>query len=455
MPSRTAEYIDAQKQQADALARAQASGTAAGQTAAIQSTPPGYITGFKTVLTPELKIDIYPGVVEVAGQRVELEEKYTLRPEDETITRLSKAWWYLYIDRSGVIHGDIIPPEFKPEWMAYYHRNQPWRNFGRYFVCDDHLCYYAANWQQASEQTVYVAPSTFGGIASYYCTGVDDQILINAAIKYLHEAYNGGTVNILQGNVYISSSILHIHSNIAISGVGDGTIINVASSGYYIFDSTGTSASHISGISIMELKAIESTSSILSAIYWEYVDNSIIDKVTILNPAGASAGGWGGISLVICSYDKITNNILDGQLNVMAQPLGIAINLCSGIIINNNIIRRLRSSSAWAIQGIRLHDTATVVSNTVSNNSIYDFSSSNAAGYSDGIWCDSDYATITANRIENMKNSNTATLVRAIVILGTSVSVTSNYCYNNGADAGIANTNRNNFYDVGTDTQVG
>ncbi|MFA5376785.1 MAG: right-handed parallel beta-helix repeat-containing protein [Dehalococcoidia bacterium] len=464
MPSRTAEYIDAQKQQADALARAQASGAAAGQTAAIQSTPPGYITGFKTVLTPELKIDIWPGVANVAGQRVELKETYTLRPEDETIARLSKAWWYLYIDRSGVIHGDIIQPEFKPDWMGNYHKNQPWRNIGRYFVCDDHLCYYAASWQQASEQTVYVAPSTFGGIASYYCPGVDDQIIINAAIKYLHEAYDGGVTHLLPGVYYINPNeyIRSSYGNTELVGEGKSTVIKATSGGsrlIYFFSQT-------EGVVAIRNLSLHSDYRLNFAAYIGSCNNARVENISVSGLMTTAiqlyystgtckeniidTNGNSGIEITEYGYWIIDKNDIKVTGNT-SSVYGISYtgnsNSVVGTIISNNRIHDLTPPTGNDGIGIYVADYAY---NTKVCNNVIDTITSDATAY--GIYWYATSASVNCSCDTNVvtNSSDYGIYVESGV---DNVKISDNCCFNNGSDTGIANTNRHNFYDGGTDTQ--
>jgi parallel beta-helix repeat protein len=101
----------------------------------------------------------------------------------------------------------------------------------------------------------------------------------------------------------------------------------------------------------------------------------------------------------------------------------------------------------------------------ISGNTCYGLS-----GTPTGIYCDCLYAIISKNYlvdnstginvvgdyvkvVDNYCKDNTAC---GIYVGGTSqnCSLTSNYCYNNGSDTGIANTNSNNFSDSGTDTQT-
>lgn len=63
--------------------------------------------------------------------------------------------------------------------------------------------------------------------ADYITDGVADDVQINAAITAAHAA-GGGIVTILEGAYAISSSIL-VKSNVILSGVGKGTILNLGS----------------------------------------------------------------------------------------------------------------------------------------------------------------------------------------------------------------------------------
>jgi hypothetical protein len=118
-------------------------------------------------------------------------------------------------------------------------------------------------------------------------------------------------------------------------------------------------------------------------------------------------------------------------------------------IVSNNSISKMRSTGV--LEGIAVASGGAIISNNV----IYDLSSSDVGNTVYGIRVAADNVSIANNRFEQVKNSGVAAQAIGIYIQsGISVKLDSNYCYNNGSDTGIANTNSNNFSDAGTDTQV-
>jgi hypothetical protein len=74
---------------------------------------------------------------------------------------------------------------------------------------------------------VTVAPANYTGQADYYCTGVDDQLIINAAIEYVSEAYGGGKVQMLEGTFNLKHGVkiygVLVTANVTLLGSGNGT----------------------------------------------------------------------------------------------------------------------------------------------------------------------------------------------------------------------------------------
>ena len=288
---------------------------------------------------------------------------------------------------------------------------------------------------------VTVAPNGYTGEADYYCTGVDDQIQINAAIIYLSEAYGGGEVQLLEGNFEIEDSILMNYSNIRLEGVGHSSILRVTSINYYPIYSNST----IANISIGNL-CIDNTYGDQSPIRISNAVGIIIQNIKVINPTieGISIGSS-------CSDSKILNNIITGEnITYTGQMGGIS---CYGTLNNiiGNTIKNIRNTSS--VHCIRCNNSNSIIS----NNNIYDISTSSNISDAIGISIYGDYCEISNNRIEQCKNTGAGVAYGKGIWINTgkiSNKIMSNYCYNNGLDTGIANTNGDNFYDLGTDTQV-
>jgi hypothetical protein len=290
----------------------------------------------------------------------------------------------------------------------------------------------------------------YSGSADYYCTGVDDQVIINAAIQYVSGAYFGGTVYLLEGT-FNTSNTINFASNVVLQGSGSGTIISQlpTGTGYDIL-----SASHLINVSVKTLKIVGSILSTANNIFYTYVTGGIIDNVYILYPTGQAAVR-AGINVQNSDSIFIQNCTIDGNLVDYPGPMGIYMVTNTSIKITNNIIKSLRGSAASTNQVIGIFLAGNTGGITVQNNTIYNLAIANGAVAALGAYLIDNYTIFSNNRIEGTKNSVTAGLAAGVYIVGgTSMSIVANYCYNNGTDTGIANTNGKNFDDLGTDTQI-
>jgi hypothetical protein len=313
---------------------------------------------------------------------------------------------------------------------------------------------------------VTVAAEGYTGKADYYCTGTDDQLIINAAIEFVSSAYGGGTVQLLEGTFKVvpkselsavyKTAIISL-ANVSLIGGGEGTTIemDVSSAGVThnisVIGSFGAIGLPIDGARIENLKIAQyiGTASVAIStigIFNAYSSNFIVSRVTIV-------GGFNyGIEITNASnQSKISNNFINGN-SITTGNYGIAA-YGSDLIVTGNIIKGIRSSTSFVV-GIYAGSTGVLLS----NNTIYDLSTSDGASECIGIWSTTDRASIASNRIESCKNSGTAANAYGFRIHGDKNSISSNYCYNNGSDTGIENTNSKNFSDSdfsgsSTDTQ--
>jgi hypothetical protein len=285
---------------------------------------------------------------------------------------------------------------------------------------------------------VTVAPQGYTGTADYYCTGVDDQILINAAIQYVSSAYGGGTVRLLEGTFNKSGSY-DIISNITLTGSGVGTVNYETGLG----DSVSASGSNCS---LINMKFVNPR-----RIGFDGVAGLMISGCTFYGTFSGSSGSTSLIDIAACSDAIVENNTIDG--NSQSSDLGfgyISLYVSPNTICRGNILKNLATSTEC--QGIWVSNDHCIIT----GNQINSLISSVAASISYGIQVLGDYSEVSGNIIQGVKNTATAANAYGIKIDATAAStkITSNSCFNNGSDAGIANTNGNNFYDAGTDTQV-
>jgi hypothetical protein len=410
------------------------------------SLPPGYISGYYVTLKQDYTVTISAGTAYVAGRAVKMTEEHLLAGSDWVVPRLdTPQHYYIYLDKSGSIHVDLVQPRFNSGYGYYEQPDYGWRAIGKLFVKSNDIIY--ASWNEDKKSsTVTVAPVGYTGEADYYCTGVNDDILINSAILYVYTAYYGGTVQLLEGGFSTSSSIIIDYSYIHLAGSGSGTIIT-PSGNFACIDASPTAAIYdvqISDLRIVD-SAITSSSTTTAAIFCDYLVGSKINNVTIEDFLH-------GIQIrQNCSHINVTNCLLDGKLSAKSDHVYALVCISSTAILTNNQIVNIRGSKL--IYGFYVFGSGTL---QLTGNSFYNLSTSAVAMQCHGVYLSGcTYSIISNNKMELCKNATTAALGYGIFIeSGTSISLTSNYCYNNGSDTGIANTNSNNFYDAGTDTQV-
>jgi len=472
---RTPEQIDAAKATAQQTANDISS----------ESYPPGYIQGFKHILGNDLKVTIKPGVASVAGTSVNITVDIVLTTANWTATQIGPHWFYVYLTRDGVYQVDAMQPVYNSDYAADYHPiMNTWRNIGRLYVTSDNNISFAIDWSQVADQSVTIAPGFYKGFATYYCTGTNDQIIINAAIAYLETCYYGGSILLLAGTYNISASIIPSYS-INITGEGYSTKI-VPTNDEYAFYALGTSISRIFGIKISNLFIDGNDVSSFDAIRFEYVDSLVIDNIRI-DDSNIGIEIIYSNSVIIrncCLYNLIfhisiyyTDALISGNTldnNSIVKSANIAIQVAFGTsrktIISNNFIQNLKATGN--IWGITVTDDSNIINNVIKNLESTGDSNCKAidlAGstlFDGGIVSDNNISScITASSTITKKaaisiNSNRSVLTSnrvsscsmGIYIKQSNNLITSNYCYNNGLDTGIANTNQNNFYDAGTDT---
>jgi hypothetical protein len=304
---------------------------------------------------------------------------------------------------------------------------------------------------------VTVAASGYTGKADYYCTGTDDQLIINAAIEFVSSAYGGGTVQLLEGTFNLSNSIIPL-SYIVLSGNGDSTVlkanltIGTVAGEAYVIKAFGPTVLNFA-IKNLLISNITFSGTVTKpiGICLQDTNNCVIDNITI------TPCPWIAIGMFTqADYNNIRNCRIIGSTSDDSAA-GI-FSAGTNILITGNTIRGLRSTGSIPTSDYPLVAVVGIIYTLdgaiVSNNTVYDISTSAVSKLSAGIIGNSNRSTYSANKISDVKNTTTAANAVGLYIAGGSNnSVTGNYAYNNGSDTGIANTNSKNFNDSGTDTQ--
>jgi hypothetical protein len=422
------------------------------------SLPPGYIQGYGVTLRKDYTVVVNGGAANVQGKQVKLEDAHQLTLDDWVVPRMdTPQHYYIYLALDGHIYVDIVTPKFNDFYGYYEQADYGWRVLGKIFTYGNNIIY-AIKDVERSGRTVTVAPKDYIGYADYYCDGVSDEILINAAIQYEWIAYQGGTVRLLEGTFNLVTSnndgqyptAISLKANITLEGIGNGTVLttyfSIATGYSSVIAAQGTASIPMINNVIRNMRITSHTGTVTGAIgILTYLTSaSSISGITI----NASVT-YGIIALGTSDYTNITDNIIDLSSLSLAS-IQVIYTSGAGCKVSGNKILNVTSTNI--LDGIYVATAGTIVS----NNTISTLSSGNGGFTCTGIRLASNYGIVSANRIEAVKNTGTATSVGGIRTNAgaTSNSLTGNYCYNNGSDAGIANTNSNNFSDAGTDTQT-
>lgn len=259
-------------------------------------------------------------------------------------------------------------------------------------------------------------------MADYICTGVNDHLVIQAALDALPAT--GGEVKLLDGTYNIEVSLV-MDSYQTLRGCGYNTVLTTSTALSGIITALGGAGTEKQGIVIADLR-IDAASTAYAGIYWDYVDNSEIRNVWVHDCSfNKGVTEWGGIELLNCDFDKLVGNSCIDNL-ISGIQLGdyiAASGICTEILIEGN------TCQGNGYIGISLY---TSNNNTVTDNNCQ-------ANTEPGIHLDSSSNnTVTGNtcqgngeegiRVNHSSNNNT---------------VTGNTCTENGSGIGVTNSNNN------------
>jgi hypothetical protein len=309
--------------------------------------------------------------------------------------------------------------------------------------------------RRPSQNVVTVAAQYYSGYADYYCDGTDDQIEINDAILHVNQG-GGGDVMCLRGIFNITSSITQ-SSGVGLCGERGGTYFNKAeTTSFSMVYAVGSAGVYIHDISVDGITFNSATS-----YNCGYAINYLcVDTARITNTVCAVPFTF-GYNIVHGNNCSIVNNVIRNDTNInvpgiIGDAVGIQIYntttsrncLVDGNVIDN-MITNVANDLYWgiAITDIVSQGPAIIVNNTVRN--LQSTTSSTCVG----IRVQGLGIVVSSNKVEGTATGGGSVRAFYIVTGSTNVSCTNNNAYNNGSDTGLANTNLNNFYDCGTDTQ--
>jgi hypothetical protein len=221
----------------------------------------------------------------------------------------------------------------------------------------------------------------------------------------------------------------------------------------------GSSGVHIKNVAIEDMSIRYSGTGYAGhAIYMNYAENYRISACVMKSPNGIYLENvYNGLTVnnVITNGSSLTG--IGGGGEVL-YGIGIVMDATSyGNIISSNVIDGIPAAFDDQIAtGIIVNDIYSIQSCMIVNNRVSNISAA-TAGTVYGIYvAGGNRVTVSSNQIYNCNVGVSAGSVVCGLYIATGVtsaSLTNNYTYANGRDTGLANTNGDNFTDLGTDTQ--
>ena len=397
---------------------------------AVQSYPPGFITGFKLSIDEFGQLVVGAGAANVAGRAVDRSDSYTISEGDWNDQRIYGMSSNLYLDPAGGFHVDSQEPTYSDQYFAYYHPSMTtWRNIGRLFVAlSTGLILFCSmgDPDTYSGRTVVVAAKGYRGNADYYMDGDDDQVEANRALTYVYQKYGGGRVEITEGTANTTAAInipqnceLHLRAGCTISKVG--AFHGILAQGSF---GAAISKAMLTGQGTVTRGTGDDATNSYVPVYFGYVNDAVISDIT---SDGSDASG---IYVTECTRIAISNCVAKD-----AVYSGIYVN--SGTGGGGRVIGCACTGNGDEGITIVSSDGTVVLNNLCSGN--------------DGgiATVGSDGCLISSNRCE----SGTSKGIN-IDLNSVNNQIIGNSCYANGDDAAFGNVNSDNFFDAGTDTMT-
>ena len=204
--------------------------------------PPAYKEGLQPIWQDSYQVKITAGMANIGGVSTELPVDYYLSGNDwvETSPDISKHY-YIYMDRMGIFHVDARVPVYNDRYFSYYHPdNEDWRRIGVLFlsgegasedssgatISDNEKIIFCGDGEKQAPSVV-VGTSTYVEKADYYCDGVEDEVELNAALRYVSEAFSGGIVTLTSGTINVEYTSVFLRNGCIIEGAYTGSVIDV------------------------------------------------------------------------------------------------------------------------------------------------------------------------------------------------------------------------------------
>lgn len=399
----------------EALQRAETKNESQIVEADVLSLPPGFIHGFN-VTWDDFKVTVGAGSCIVAGAQVSRAEPTLIVDRMWQVERNQSTHYYIYLTREGDFQVELLSPVQNDDVFYREHPISGARFLGRLYIDSDGDAVFGTSTNKVISE-VLVGASTWLEDSDYLCDATNDEVEINAALRYI-SGIGGGRLILSAGTFNVSAQI-NLLSNVWIDGAGEGhsilsktdttasysiisegesdTITDIRLSRFQILsnENDGNTASSISltGVSDVAIESVIIKFSPYRSIVVSGGDRVVIARCTIVNAnnSSSSSGGFGAITMTTVSEARILDcefyadgDALTGTTGAFAQ------------------IRITGSTDSGIISGCYIHD---IISTT-------------ASPY--GIAVSSGNVQITGNTIERLQALDHGEIARGIYHLGLS-----------------------------------
>jgi hypothetical protein len=345
--------------------------------------PPAYKEGLQPIWQDSYQVKITAGMANVGGVSTELPVDYHLSGNDwvETSPDVGKHY-YIYMDRMGIFHVDARIPVYSDRYFSYYHPdNEDWRRIGVLFlsgegeateadgfdITDNEKIIFCGNAEKQAPSVV-VGTSTYVEAADYYCDGVEDEVELNAALRYVSEAFSGGTVTLTSGTLNVEAIPVLLRNGCIVEGSYTGSVIDV-SHGYHGVKTLGLADGTYLGdqIQLKNFQITRTDTNNKNAIYLSEASEILVENIVI--------DDWTRYGLEV---DNCENVIVRNVIAKNGTDRGIYLNDTQGII-EDCVVHTLTSTTGCL--GIVAENTAgSTRAVSVVNCEVYNLATSSSDG---------------------------------------------------------------------------
>lgn len=320
-------------------------------------------------------------------------------------------------------------------------------------------------------QMARVAAQYSGERAEFYCDGTNDEVEIAAALASVSGKTNGGIVQLTEGT--FNCSTFSMISNAELKGRGPQTILkaNFGTALAGIIQCSSLTKPTISNMTLqgtviagqrtVGIRMTSCTDLTVTGISFKNIYNGISEDNGTVTRASIIKNTFDdmqyGVYAPLDAGSIVSENIMSNFRVHLSGDNGLrgvylaGISTAGAVIIDRNTFYNIIASTGNI--AVRAIDLGGFDKNQITRNVIYDLSGTAGSTVVGILTGGGDQNTISGNRIENVKQGAVTSSGCAITITGDKNMVQGNYCFNNGADTGIAATT-GNFRDLGTSTMT-